>query len=88
MSTAAETFREDTGGSDEAMDPSDVAIETLAFPGGGPTFVRGAANRAGARVMWPVPRLPLVQALSKTNAADFGLTYHELEGEEFGTLDE
>lgn len=87
-STDTETFREDTGGSEDAMDPRDVAIETLAFLGRGPTFVPGKANRAGARAMWPVPRIPLVQALSKVNAGNFGLPYHELEGEEFGTLDD
>ena len=86
-STDTETFREDTGGSDDAMDPRDVAIETLAFLGRGPTFVPGAANRAGARAMWPVPRVPLVQALSKVNAANFDLPYHEIEGMEFGDLD-
>ena len=87
-STDTETFREDTGGSDDAMDPRDVALETLAFLGRGPTFVPGAANRAGAKAMWPVPRIPLVQALSRVNAANFGLPYHVLEGEEFGSLDD
>lgn len=87
-STDTETFREDTGGSDDAMDPRDVALETLAFLGRGPTFVPGAANRAGAKAMWPVPRIPLVQALSRVNAANFGLPYHALEGEEFGSLDD
>ena len=86
-STDTETFREDTGGSDDAMDPRDVALETLAFLGRGPTFVPGAANRAGAKAMWPVPRIPLVQALSKVNATNFGLPYHAQEGEEFGDLD-
>jgi len=87
-STDTETFREDTGGSEDAMDPRDVALETLAFLGRGPTFVPGAANRAGAKAMWPVPRIPLVQALSRVNAANFGLPYHALEGEEFGSLDD
>ena len=86
-STDTETFREDTGGSDDAMDARDVALETLAFLGRGPTFVPGAANRAGAKAMWPVPRIPLVQALSKVNATNFGLPYHAQEGEEFGDLD-
>ncbi|MCR9094031.1 MAG: SDR family NAD(P)-dependent oxidoreductase [bacterium] len=86
-STDTETFREDTGGSDEAMDPRDVALETLAFLGRGPTFVPGAANRAGAKAMWPVPRIPLVQALSRVNATNFALPYHAQEGEEFGDLD-
>ena len=86
-STDTETFREDTGGSADAMNPRDVAVETLAFLGRGPTFVPGAGNRAGARAMWPVPRIPLVQALSKVNATNFELPYHELEGEEFGDLD-
>ena len=87
-STDTETFREDTGGSEDAMDPRDVALETLAFLGCGPTFVPGAANRAGAKAMWPVPRIPLVQAMSRVNAANFGLPYHVQEGEEFGSLDD
>lgn len=84
--TDTETFREDTGGMPEAMDPLDVAKETLDFLGRGPTFIPGASNRARARAMWPTPRIPLIQGLSKANAENFGLPFHVLEGEEFGDV--
>jgi len=82
--TDTETFREDTGGMPDAMDPRDVAKETLDFLGRGPTFVPGASNRERVRAMWPTPRIPLIQALSQANAKNFGLPFHVLEGEEFG----
>jgi len=86
-STDTETFREDTGGSPDAMDPRDVAQETLAFLGRGPTFVPGAKNRAGAAAMWPTPRIPLIQALTRANAANFDLPFDSLEGDEFAEVD-
>ena len=82
--TDTETFREDTGGMPNAMPPSDVAIETLNFLGRGPTFVPGADNRRNVRAMWPTPRIPLIQGLTKANADNFDLPFHVLEGEEFG----
>jgi len=82
--TDTETFREDTGGMPNAMDPRDVAIETLDFLGRGPTFVPGADNRKNVRAMWPTPRIPLIQGLTKANADNFGLPFHVLEGDEFG----
>jgi short-subunit dehydrogenase len=84
--TDTETFREDTGGMPEAMDPLDVAKETLDFLGRGPTFVPGATNRKRVRAMWPTPRIPLIQALSKANADNFELPFDVLEGEEFGDI--
>ncbi len=84
--TDTETFREDTGGMPEAMDPLDVAKETLDFLGRGPTFIPGAENRRRVRTMWPVPRIPLIQGLSQANAKNFGLPFHVLEGEEFGDV--
>lgn len=84
--TNTETFIEDTGGMPEAMDPRDVATETLDFLGRGPTFIPGAANRQRVRAAWPTPRIPLIQGLSKANADNFGLPFHVLEGEEFGDL--
>jgi short-subunit dehydrogenase len=84
--TDTETFRDDTGGMPEAMDPRDVAKETLDFLGRGPTFVPGATNRKRVRAMWPTPRIPLIQALSQANAENFGLPFHVLEGEEFGDV--
>ena len=84
--TDTETFREDTGGMPEAMDPRDVANETLDFLGRGPTFIPGADNRKRVRAMWPVPRIPLIQGLSQANARNFGLPFHVLEGDEFGDV--
>ena len=84
--TNTETFLEDTGGMPDAMDPRDVAKETLEFLGRGPTFVPGAANRARAKAAWPTPRVPLIQGLSQANARNFGLPFHVLEGEEFGDV--
>jgi short-subunit dehydrogenase len=84
--TDTETFREDTGGMPNTMDPRDVAKETLDFLGRGPTFIPGAANRKRVRAMWPTPRIPLIQGLSQANADNFGLPFHVLEGEEFGDV--
>lgn len=84
--TDTETFREDTGGMPGAMDPRDVAKETLDFLGRGPTFIPGAENRKRVRAMWPVPRIPLIQGLSQANAKNFELPFHVLEGEEFGDV--
>jgi short-subunit dehydrogenase len=82
--TDTETFREDTGGMPDTMDPRDVAKETLDFLGRGPTFIPGAVNRKRVRAMWPIPRIPLIQGLSQANAQNFGLPFHVLEGDEFG----
>lgn len=84
--TDTETFREDTGGMPDAMDPRDVAKETLDFLGRGPTFVPGATNRKRIRAIWPTPRIPLIQALSQANAENFGLPFHVLTGEEFSDV--
>jgi len=82
--TDTETFREDTGGLPNAMSPADVAEGTLDFLGRGPIYVPGEGNRAGARMSWPVPRIPLINALSRINADSFGLPYVEGKGTEFG----
>lgn len=82
--TNTETFREDTGGSPDAMDPLDVADGTLDFLGRGPIYVPGKGNRAGARATWPVPRIPLINALSEINARSFGLPFAARSGVEFG----
>ena len=84
--TDTETFREDTGGMPDAMDPRDVARETLDFLGRGPTFVPGVSNRKRLRAMWPTPRIPLIQGLSEANAKNFGLPFHILEGEEWSDV--
>lgn len=82
--TDTETFREDTGGLPNAMDPLEVAGGTLDFLGLGPIYVPGASNRAGARATWPVPRIPLINAMSQINANSFGLPFAEGKGTEFG----
>ncbi|MFK7898557.1 MAG: SDR family NAD(P)-dependent oxidoreductase [Myxococcota bacterium] len=81
--TDTETFREDTGGSDEAMDPADVAAGTLDFLGSGPHYVPGAGNRAGAAAVWPVPRIPLTNRLSAINAKSFDEPFVTAVGQEF-----
>lgn len=81
--TDTETFREDTGGSPHAMNPLDVAVGTLDFLGRGPLYVPGEPNRKGARASWPVPRIPLINALSEINAKSFGLPFQAGTGSEF-----
>ncbi len=82
--TDTETFRADTGGLPNAMDPLEVAEGTLDFLGRGPIYVPGAGNRAGARASWPVPRIPLINAMSQINAGSFGLPFSAGRGDEFG----
>ena len=81
--TDTETFRADTGGLPNAMDPADVAEGTLDFLGRGPIYIPGASNRAGAGAMWPVPRIPLINAMSQINAKSFELPFTALKGSEF-----
>jgi short-subunit dehydrogenase len=82
--TDTETFRADTGGLPNAMDPLDVADGTLDFLGRGPIYVPGASNQAGARATWPVPRIPLINAMSQINARSFDLPFAAGKGSEFG----
>lgn len=82
--TDTETFREDTGGSPDAMDPLEVAEGTLDFLGRGPIYVPGASNRASARASWRVPRIPMIQAMSALNARNFELAFEPREGVELG----
>lgn len=82
--TDTETFRADTGGLPNSMDPLEVAEGTLDFLGRGPIYVPGAGNRAGARASWPVPRIPLINAMSQINAGSFGLPFAAGRGDEFG----
>lgn len=81
--TDTETFREDTGGSPDAMDPAEVARDTLDFLGSGPIFVPGAGNQAGAKALWSTPRIPLINGMSELNAKNFGLPHVDAEGREF-----
>ncbi|MEZ4333053.1 MAG: SDR family NAD(P)-dependent oxidoreductase [Myxococcota bacterium] len=82
--TDTETFREDTGGSPEAMAPREVATGTLDFLGRGPIYVPGASNRASARAAWPVPRVAFIHAMSAINARNFALDFEPRPGVEFG----
>ncbi len=82
-STDTETYREDTGGSPHAMNPVDVADGTLDFLGRGPIYIPGAPNQAIAGTTWPVPRVPLINAMSQINAKSFELPFTELKGTEF-----
>ena len=81
--TDTETFRADTGGLPNAMDPADVAEGTLDFLGRGPIYIPGASNRAAAGATWPVPRIPLINTMSQINAKSFALPFEALEGTEF-----
>ncbi len=81
--TDTETFREDTGRLPNAMAPADVAEGTLDFLGRGPIYIPGASNRAGAGASWPVPRIPLINAMSQINAKGFELPFAALKGTEF-----
>jgi uncharacterized protein len=82
--TDTETFREDTGGLPNAMAPIDVATGTLDFLGKGPLYVPGDMNRKGAKAIWPVPRIPLINTMSEINAKSFGLPFETRGGTEFG----
>lgn len=81
--TDTETFREDTGGLPNAMAPLEVADGTLDFLGRGPIYIPGASNQAGAGATWPIPRIPLINAMSQINAKSFGLPFTQLKGTEF-----
>jgi hypothetical protein len=50
------------------MDPAEVAAGALDHLGKGPNWVPGAANQAIAKSVWPVPRVGLVNALSRAGA--------------------
>jgi uncharacterized protein len=67
----------------EAMDPAEVAAGALDHLGKGPNYVPGAANRAIARSLWPVPRVGLVNAMSRAGAELFDLPHAAVEGIEF-----
>ena len=67
----------------DAMDPADVAAGALDHLGKGPNWVPGATNQAIARSLWPVPRVGLVNALSRAGAEAFGLPHAQVAGVEF-----
>jgi short-subunit dehydrogenase len=67
----------------DAMDPAEVAAGALDHLGKGPNWVAGAANQAIARSVWPVPRVGLVNAISRAGAEIFGLPHAQVDGVEF-----
>ncbi len=67
----------------DGMDPADVAAGALDHLGHGPVFVPGEANQATARAIWPVPRVGLINAMSRASADLFDLDHPDVPGREF-----
>jgi hypothetical protein len=65
------------------MEPDAVARGALAFLGKGPIWVAGAANRATAKALSPVPRIPVINAMSEASASIYGLAHVPATGVEF-----
>ncbi len=66
-----------------AMDPAEVARGALDHLGKGPNWIPGDENRATARGLWPVPRIPIVNGMTQATAALFELSLPIVEGREF-----
>jgi len=66
-----------------AMEPDDVARGALDFLGQGPVWIAGAANRATAKGLSPVPRIPVINGMSEATAAIYGLPHAPAAGVEF-----
>jgi len=67
----------------DAMEPAEVAAGALDHLGKGPNWVAGAANQAIAKSLWPVPRVRLVNAMSRAGAELFDLPHAPVAGIEF-----
>lgn len=67
----------------DAMDPAEVAEGALDHLGKGPCWVPGDDNRAAARGMSPLPRVPLVNGMTQAGAALLGFEAPQVEGIEF-----
>ena len=67
----------------DAMDPAEVATSALDHLGKGPNWIPGELNQAGARGMWPVPRVALINGMSQACAGLFDLPHTPVEGIEF-----
>jgi short-subunit dehydrogenase len=65
------------------MEPEEVARGALAFLGRGPIWVAGATNRATAKALSPVPRIPLIDGMSQATAGIYGLPHTPAAGVEF-----
>lgn len=79
MLASSESFADYPG----AMEPEEVARGALAFLGKGPIWVAGDANRATAKGLSPVPRIPLIDAMSAASASIYGLPHAPASGVEF-----
>jgi short-subunit dehydrogenase len=66
-----------------ALEPDEVARGALAFLGRGPIWVAGATHRATAKALSPVPRIPLIDAMSQATASIYGLPHAPASGAEF-----
>jgi short-subunit dehydrogenase len=79
MLASSESFADYPG----AMEPEEVARGALAFLGRGPIWVAGDANRATAKALSPVPRIPVIDAMSAASASIYGLAHAPASGVEF-----
>lgn len=79
MLASSEAFADHPG----AMEPDEVARGALAFLGKGPLWVAGDANRATAKALSPVPRIPVINAMSEATASIYGLPHTPASGVEF-----
>ena len=66
-----------------ALDPDDVARGALAFLGRGPIWIPGDTNRTTAKALSPVPRIPVINAMSEATAGIYGLPHTPATGAEF-----
>ena len=66
-----------------AMEPDEVARGALAFLGRGPIWIAGEANRATAKALSPVPRIPVINGMSEATASIYGLRHTPATGVEF-----
>lgn len=81
--TRTETMLHSGEAFDTAMDPAEVAEGALDHLGKGPTFVPGDINRAAVKGMWPLPRVALINGMSRACSDLFDLPHQAVEGSEF-----
>ncbi len=82
-STRTETVLAGSDQFEDAMDPADVARGALDHLGKGPNWVPGEANQAGAKGMWPAPRVALINGMSQATSSLYHLEHTVVEGLEF-----
>jgi len=71
-----------------AMEPDEVARGALDFLGRGPVWIAGAGNRATAKGLSPVPRIPVINGMSEASAGIYGLPHSAASGMEFAEASE